>query len=205
MEILPTALACLAAYVIGATPWGFWAGKIRGIDVRDHGSGNIGTTNVFRTLGKGPGIVVFLLDVLKGLVPVLLARQFLPGVETWQIILVAIAAILGHNFTFWLRFKGGKGIATSTGAVAAVVPLALLVGLIVWIALFVTTRYVAVASIGCALALPATVAAQGVRTGQWDPWLLGFACFLCAMAIWRHRSNVGRLRAGTENRFGKEG
>jgi acyl phosphate:glycerol-3-phosphate acyltransferase len=209
----PGALALLSifllAYVAGATPFGYlvarWKGK--GMDIRQHGSGNIGATNVIRVLGKKIGLPVFAMDVLKGLLPVLAAKAWCgqSGFDpTWAALLAALGSVLGHNFTFWLGFKGGKGIATSAGAMLAVMPVALGVAVLAWLILFQTTRYVAVASIAAGAALPLTVLAQRLLSdpAQAPPWpLLGFAAIIGGLAIWRHRSNISRLRAGTENRF----
>ncbi len=203
-ELQVTAMVLVAAYAAGATPFGYLAGKLKGIDIREHGSGNIGATNVIRVLGKGIGIPVFVVDMLKGLVPVVLAGKWaaMKGVGSdWPAIAGAAGAVLGHNFTFWLGFRGGKGIATSAGALMALLPVPLLVALGAWLAVFFGTRYVALASIASAVALPA--AAVGMRVGWGKPsWALcGFAVLLGALAIWRHRSNIRRLRDGTENRF----
>jgi len=189
----------LLAYVVGATPFGFLAGKLNGIDIRDHGSGNIGATNVLRTLGKPVGITVLVLDILKGLVPVVVAR--LSSESSPVHIAAAVAAILGHNYTFWLRFKGGKGIATTAGAMAPVMPVALAVVVPVWLVLLKTTRYVSVASIGAAIAIPTTLITVSLVTGRWDGYVLAFGCFVCLLAVWKHRSNIVRLRRGEENRF----
>lgn len=192
----PEVLALLVSYVFGATPFGYLAGRMRGMDIRQHGSGNIGATNAFRVLGKPAGITVFVLDFLKGLVPVLAAAKIIPDMPLAPI-LAGIGAILGHNFTFWLGFRGGKGIATSAGVLLALLPVAMLAGLIVWFALFFSTRYVAVASIGAALAIPIVT---GLRHTGNRP-LLVFAIAVAALAIIRHRSNIQRLIAGNENRF----
>jgi glycerol-3-phosphate acyltransferase PlsY len=189
----------LLAYVIGATPFGFLAGKMRGVDIRDHGSGNIGATNVLRILGKPIGITTLILDILKGLVPVLIAQAVADS--TVVHILTALAAIMGHNYTFWLGFKGGKGIATSAGAVAPLFPVALLVAVITWLLTFAITRYVSVASILAALSLPLAIALQNLSSGEWDLPLFGFTLFLAAMAVWRHRDNIRRLARGGEHRF----
>jgi glycerol-3-phosphate acyltransferase PlsY len=195
------------AYVVGATPFGFLAGKLRGVDIRQHGSGNIGATNVIRTLGKGVGIPVFVLDVLKGLVPVWLACSAAGGAPeraggyAFLPAAVALAAILGHSFTFWLGFRGGKGVATAAGALLAMAPVPLLCAAAVWAALFATTRYVAVASIGAAWALPLAFAAFMAARGQTDWPGLGFCLFVACFVTFRHRANIARLRAGTENRF----
>ncbi len=191
----------LLAYVIGATPFGLIIGKMRGVDIREHGSGNIGATNVLRTLGKPAGIFCLILDILKGMVPVLIARHFFPDNSLLHIF-TAIAAILGHNYTFWLKFKGGKGIATTAGAMAPVIPIPLLVAIIAWIVFLLVTRYVSVASIAAAVAIPVTIFVQQFLIEErLNLPILIFGCFLCVMAVWRHRSNIARLRSGEENRF----
>lgn len=197
-------LVFLLAYIAGATPFGFLVAKWKGVDIRKHGSGNIGATNVIRVMGKKVGIPVFVLDCLKGLLPVIFARNWCLSHEfdpTWPSLLAGLGSVMGHNFTFWLGFKGGKGIATSAGVMLALLPVALLAGLVVWLALFYTTRYVAVASIGAGAALPLAVLGQRAVTGSPALPLLGFAVVIGGLAIWRHRSNVKRLMNGTENRF----
>ncbi len=194
----------LLAYVAGATPFGYLVAKAKGVDIRQHGSGNIGATNVIRVLGKKIGIPVFILDVLKGLLPVLVARLWChrAGMDaTWPMLLAAMGSVLGHNFTFWLGFKGGKGVATSAGALLAVLPVALGAAVLVWLGCFFATRYVAVASIVAGISLPLTVLVQRALTGNPSLPLLGFAVLIGLLAVWRHRSNISRLRAGTENRF----
>ncbi len=194
-----TAGLILTGYLIGAIPFGYLAGKLRGIDIRDHGSGNIGATNVLRTLGKPVGISVLILDVLKGLLPVLLAKYF--SEDSLVHIATAFATIMGHNYTFWLRFKGGKGIATSAGTLLPLIILPLGIAAIIWFSLFFSTRYVSVASIGAALAIPlATGAVQGIQ-GNWDGAMLAFTSLLAVLAIWKHRGNIRKLCQGTENRF----
>ncbi len=202
IELLQEAWPILAAYVIGATPFGFLAGKMRGIDIRQHGSGNIGATNVLRVLGKPIGYTVLFLDMLKGVVPVLIAMKVSDSAAIH--IATAIAAILGHNYTFWLGFKGGKGIATTGGAILPLIPWALLVAVIGWIVMLFATRYVSVASICAALLIPSTLAVQMTLTKLWNPAIFGFGLFVCVLAIWKHRSNIARLRRGEENRFGKK-
>jgi glycerol-3-phosphate acyltransferase PlsY len=193
------AILILTGYLIGAIPFGYLAGKLRGIDIRDHGSGNIGATNVLRTLGKPTGISVLLLDVLKGLVPVLLAKHFSDGSPIH--IATAFATIIGHNYTFWLRFKGGKGIATSAGALLPLLLIPLGIAAVVWATLFFSTRYVSVASMGAALTIPiATAVLQGMQ-GNWDTTMLTFTFILAVLAIWKHRGNIRKLCNGTENRF----
>ena len=203
----------LLGYIAGATPFGFLAGKAKGVDIRKHGSGNIGATNVLRILGKPIGVSVFLADFLKGALPVLLSVYLVgrDGVPLQAFgrdvvpVFVALATILGHNFTFWLGFKGGKGVATSAGALVALMPLALGVGAIVWGLLFFTTRYVAVASMGAALSIPVTVVVQSAAAGAVNVPKLALAVVVAAMVVVRHSSNIRRLRDGTEHRFGSGG
>ncbi|MCG8601859.1 MAG: glycerol-3-phosphate 1-O-acyltransferase PlsY [Verrucomicrobiales bacterium] len=200
-DILQTWWPVLLAYFVGATPFGFLAGKSRGIDIRDHGSGNIGATNVLRTLGKPIGITVLILDVLKGMLPVLIAiwadKNSLVQIAT------AIGAILGHNYTFWLGFKGGKGIATTAGALLPIMPIAILSAIAAWIISLKITRYVSVASIVAAITIPVALAIRGLISGAWDLPVFCLGLFVCVLAIWKHRANIGRLRRGEENRFEK--
>lgn len=191
-------LAAVASYIVGATPFGYFAGRMKGIDIRQHGSGNIGATNVLRVLGKGVGLPVFALDLLKGLLPVLVVG-WLTNHNAPAQLAAGLGAILGHMFTFWLGFKGGKGIATSAGVLFGLMWLPALIVIAVWAVLFFSTKYVAVASIGAALALPpACWCRYGVGPLFW------FTVVIAALAIFRHRSNIQRLLDGSENRFGRK-
>jgi glycerol-3-phosphate acyltransferase PlsY len=199
-------LTALFAYLLGSIPTGYLAARAKGVDIRKVGSGNIGATNVFRALGKAWGISVLLLDFAKGLGACLLVPSLAKGLvgaaraDEGLISLALVAAVcvvLGHNFTVWLRFKGGKGIATSAGALAALVPWALLIGLGVWIVLFGLTRYVSLGSIGAAAALPV---ATWFTTGG-NRVLTTLTAALAAMAILKHRANIKRLLGGTESRI----
>ncbi|CAN5910880.1 glycerol-3-phosphate 1-O-acyltransferase PlsY [soil metagenome] len=208
MSIPVAAILLVAfAYFCGALPFGYLAGKLKGIDIRQHGSGNIGATNVLRVLGKGIGIPVFALDMLKGLMPTLLAAYVMrrlgasENVAALASVFAASASVLGHNYTFWLGFKGGKGIATSTGALLGLAPLALLLVLLVWIVTFYCTRYVALASIVAAMVLPIAMAALMTWQGTWNHVLLGFGIVMGVLAVVRHRTNIQRMLTGTENRF----
>ena len=207
--ILVFVVTALASYFLGSIPSGYLAGRARGVDIRTQGSGNIGATNVFRILGRGLGITVLLADGLKGwcavaLIPGLALRWFpppagsLPNLDYLSIV-AGIAAVLGHNYTCWLRFKGGKGIATSAGVVAALLPQALLISMAVWIIVCLVSRYVSVASIAAALVLPfgAWYAGRG-----WA--MVSVAALLGGMAIYKHKANMKRLLAGTENRLGRK-
>lgn len=209
-----TFLALIAcAYVLGSIPFGLLIGRLRGIDIRQHGSGNIGATNVWRVLGPKWGGATFLLDAGKGFAAVVVAQNILwqraprPIPEdyiAYASVFSALACILGHSFPVWLKFKGGKGVATSLGVLIAVMPpLATGIVLGVWILVFALSRYVSLASILAALALPATVGAL-LYTGALPSRIyFAFACAAAFLVVRRHRDNIKRLFAGTENRFGK--
>ena len=207
------------AYVVGSIPFGLLVARTRGVDPRKAGSGNIGATNVGRLLGGKFFAVVFVLDVLKGLIPMIVAGAVLAAVGGHRArygatdyllwLLVGLASIFGHMFSLFLRFKGGKGVATSTGVILGLFPYFTIPGLIaagVWLVLFKLTRYVSVASmvgavsfvlvyVGIALAMR-----WPLTGGQWP--LLFFSSLMAAMIIYKHRGNLARLRAGTEHRFG---
>jgi glycerol-3-phosphate acyltransferase PlsY len=201
-------LIIVLSYLIGSIPSGYLVARSKGIDIRQRGSSNIGAANVARVMGKAWGYLVGFCDFLKGFLAVklgfLIAAHFLPSLVAGGVI-AAIACILGHNYTVWLGFKGGKGIATSGGAVLAILPPLVFVSVgIVWVAVFIVSRYTSLASIVAAAALPISVLLLVTRTGT-DFWLLlAFSVSMAALAIWRHRSNIGRLLQGTENRFGKK-
>jgi glycerol-3-phosphate acyltransferase PlsY len=197
--------ASLGAFLMGSVPTGYLVAKARGLDIRSAGSGNIGATNVFRALGKGPGLLVLAVDACKGVAacwwaPILACRWLQwAGAEAAETVALCAgaSAILGHNYTPWLRFKGGKGVATTAGALLVLMPEALGTCLVVWLAMFGLTRYVSVASISAALALPLTVWAwKGSRVMVLTALALG------ALAVFEHRANIRRILAGTEHRFG---
>jgi glycerol-3-phosphate acyltransferase PlsY len=225
------------AFLLGSIPFGLIIARMKGIDIRAHGSGNIGATNVLRIVGKQYGITCLLLDLLKGFIPVAIAINLvqiegraavphlafldpaslhLPAAEQFKgqliHVLTALFAVLGHNYSPWVGFKGGKGIATSAGVLLGLMPVAvaLLIGL--WVVLFLTTRYVSVASVGAATALPVLSHlrdrlhhdAGGVslwEAGTWNKPLFVFTLVIALLAIWKHRTNLRRLREGTEHRF----
>ena len=199
----------VACYFLGSIPTGFLWAKARGIDIRTVGSGNIGATNVMRALGKGPGITVLLIDAAKGFFPVLLLPRTImyfqlgDGGDSPRRMLVALQitccvfVIAGHNWTCWLKFKGGKGVATSAGALLAFLPLPLLCALGVWVIVFGIWRYVSLASISAAVAMP--MATWFVKQ---DVALFIFTVIIGIVAIYKHKSNIQRLLAGTENRVG---
>ncbi|MEI7912093.1 MAG: glycerol-3-phosphate 1-O-acyltransferase PlsY [Verrucomicrobiota bacterium] len=223
----------LLAFVLGSIPFGLLMAKAKGIDIRKEGSGNIGATNVLRVMGKKYGISCLLLDALKGFLPTLLAinlirfggqpsgmligllqpyAEVLPSDRqfTAQLLQVVsgLCAILGHNYSPWVGFKGGKGIATSAGVVIALMPAAIVILLLFWYLLFVTTRYVSVASISTVAILPLLTVGRSwyhgrIQDGSWNKPLFAFSVIVAVLGIWKHRANIQRLRHGTENRFEK--
>jgi len=205
--MLTFASALIVSYLLGSIPAGYLAGRLAGVDIRKAGSGNIGATNVMRVLGKAYGYPVFAIDFLKGLaavrVSILIARHIqLPGTSMELIgIVAAVSCVPGHVFPVWLKFKGGKGVATSAGALFGLMPVALLIGAAVWIAMFQVTRYVSVASITAAIALPIVILIMISLDQARTMALLYFSICLAAMVILRHRSNLSRLVRGTEPRF----
>jgi glycerol-3-phosphate acyltransferase PlsY len=224
-------LCPLLAFLLGSIPFGLLMARSRGIDIRAHGSGNIGATNVLRVMGKKYGIPCLLLDMLKGLIPVAIAVNLIQitgrpvqvplGLpDAWALklaagdalkaqfahILTALFAVLGHNYSPWVGFKGGKGIATSAGVLLGLMPFAVLLLLVIWLLLFLTTRYVSVASMGAAAVLPLLTLWGSwhhgrIQDGTWNKPLFIFTIVIAALAIWKHRANIRRLRDGTENRF----
>lgn len=204
--MLAFAVVVIGSYLLGSIPFGYLAGRIAGIDIRKCGSGNVGATNVIRTLGKGYGYPVFVADFLKGFGAVKVSMLIATRLPEWNSsemfgIVAAISSVLGHSFPVWLHFKGGKGVATSAGALFGLAPVAALVGAAVWIVTFAVTRYVSVASVAAAAALPVIILIT-----TWLRQIAGKSLFyssvcLAAVVIWRHRSNLSRLVHGTEARF----
>lgn len=207
----------LVGFASGSLPFGLWIARAKGVNIRAHGSGNIGATNVWRTLGRGPGALCFTLDVLKGLLPSIGAGLTLrtlnadPASEpdVWLHMATGVAAIMGHMFTPLAGFKGGKGVATAFGALLGVWPVmtvAVLIALAAWIAVFRVGRMVGIASVIAAISMPIAVAA----IGQIDPALrwrtphLAVSIALALLVIWKHRGNIRRTLAGTEPRFVKK-
>ncbi|TWJ32469.1 glycerol-3-phosphate 1-O-acyltransferase PlsY [Geobacter argillaceus] len=182
------------AYLLGSIPTGLLLAKAAGVDIRAAGSGNIGATNVYRTLGRTVGVLTLVGDCLKGLLPVLAAR-YLGLTDAW-IAAAGLAAFLGHVYTVFLGFKGGKGVATALGVFLGVSPLAVLGALAIFVLLVWKWRYISLGSISAAAAMPILVALLDRR-----PELVGMTVVVAALVIWKHRENIGRLRDGTENRF----
>ncbi|MFQ5490183.1 MAG: glycerol-3-phosphate 1-O-acyltransferase PlsY [Phycisphaerae bacterium] len=218
---LQVVLALVGAYLVGALPFGWLAGRVRGLDIRSAGSGNIGATNVARVLGWRWGLGVFLLDVGKGFGPTLVAGRVLlelAGRNSWSDpttylcwLSVGAATVIGHNFPIYLGLRGGKGVATTLGVALGVypdltVPAGLALG--VWVAVVALTRYVSAGSICAAVAFPAAFVLVSWGRGRAllaEGWpLLAFTALLAGLVLVRHRSNLGRLWAGTESKIGQE-
>lgn len=203
--ILLFAGAGLASYLLGAIPCGFWVARCKGVDIRKVGSGNIGATNVFRSVGKGWGLLTFFLDAMKGFVPafvfpLIACRRLGCSDETALSVCCAAGAFVGHNWPVTLGFKGGKGVATITGALLGMAPAAAGFGLVVWAIVFLLSRYVSAASLAAAVAVPAFGAWRYFPDGRVLPVTL---IVLGLVVIVRHRGNIRRLLAGTEYRFGR--
>lgn len=234
-------LCPLIAFLLGSIPFGLIISRIKGVNIREHGSGNIGATNVLRVIGKKYGVTCLLLDALKGFIPVVIAVNLIQiegknvglfhigGLDSLALVLpaaaqfkgqlvhviTALAAVLGHNYSPWVGFKGGKGIATSAGVLLALMPAGVVLLIAVWVAVFVVSRYVSLASIVAAASLP-LITHYGARfhhinndkslptlwqAGTWNKPLFFFSLVLAILAIWKHRTNIQRLLAGTEHRF----
>jgi len=187
------------SYLVGAIPTSYWVGRVfHGLDLREHGSGNLGATNALRVLGWQSAVPVVIVDIAKGWVPVVLFAR-LANVDFGWSLAYGTAAILGHMFSVWVRFKGGKGMATSAGAFLGLAPWAVLGGFVVWLGLTLPTGYVSLGSVGAAFALPFLIAFTPHDGGATLVW---FSTALAVFVIWKHRSNIVRLARGEENRFG---
>lgn len=198
--MLPTLAGTLLSYLLGSIPFGLLVARAKGVDLRKVGSGNVGATNVVRTLGKPLGFTVFALDFLKGLVPTLVGRTESDAVA----LLFGIAAVLGHVFPVWLKFKGGKGVATSAGFCAGLAPLAVAISFLLWFALLKATRYVSLASMVAAVAFPAVfITIEGPAAAFGERRLVTLVGVLLAAGIlFTHRANIARLLRGEEHRAG---
>ncbi len=198
-----TIIAIIISYLVGSIPTAYIFGRVlKGVDIRQHGSGNVGATNAMRILGKVPGAVVLFLDILKGFLAVMLLPHFFKTQSEIGIILIGLSCVFGHIWTVFLGFKGGKGIATTLGvllALAAKVPgLSPILGLVllVWLVFFLLFRVVSLASILSALALPIFT-----LTFSRSKVLIVLSIFLSLLVIWRHKSNISRLIQNKESRI----
>jgi len=202
MNLLFLVISAILAYLIGSIPVAYIFGRLlKGIDIREHGSGNMGATNAFRVLGKGPGTVVLILDIIKGIIPVTLLANALGQGAALSLVIISVAAVAGHNWTVFLGFKGGKGMATSLGVLiglAIQLPgLRIVLGLatLTWLVLFLLFGFVSLASLAAAMALPVLMV---VFEAPFPMKVM--AIVLCVFIVFRHRSNIKRLAKGQENR-----
>jgi glycerol-3-phosphate acyltransferase PlsY len=205
MNAAVSIVACLAiGYVCGSLPWGLWLGRwFRGVDVRTMGSGNLGATNVFRSLGPGLGIATLVLDMLKGalpvwIVPALPIAEGFPGGPDVCGLAVGLAAIAGHVWTFLAGFRGGKGVATLAGVLFAVAPGAFAAFTVVFLATVAITRYISLGSVLGAIAFALTLA---FAPGGWRTPAFAFGALAATLVVWRHRENLARIARGTERKF----
>lgn len=204
-QMLFISLAYLFAYLLGGIPTSFIAGKLKGVDITKHGSGNAGATNALRVLGTKIGVTVMLLDALKGVVAILIGRWILTlfDIDTNQIydITLGITAILGHVFSIYLRFKGGKGVATAAGVYALLSPWAMLIALAAFIIVVAASRYVSMGSITAAVVLVITQLIIAYRNNFEQLPILILTVFLALFIILKHKENIKRLIKGNENRL----
>ncbi len=204
-EIVLWTVSGVCAYLIGSVPFGFVVAKLHGVDIRAVGSGNIGATNVFRSVSRRAGILTFALDVGKGISGVVAAPLLAMSVTGMKVdglqlpLFCGALTIVGHNWSCFLGFKGGKGIATSAGMLIALAPQCVGIAFLGWLIVFLLTRYVSVASIAACIVLAVAVwPLHLAREGWWFPIVLNL---LALVGIWKHRANIARLRTGSESRF----
>lgn len=191
-------LALAVSYVLGAIPMSWLVARLGGVDLRQHGSGNLGATNLYRVLGWRYAIPAGLFDIGKGAVPTLLLPPRV-GPDAWIPLAVGAAAIVGHVFSVFVRFRGGKGVATAAGVVLALAPIPLLVSAVVWVTVLKATGFVSLASMLGAVAFPFAALALGAA----NPYVVPVGAGLAAFILYTHRANIRRLLTGTEHRFGR--
>jgi acyl phosphate:glycerol-3-phosphate acyltransferase len=212
MQILLLIAIFIISYLTGAIPWGFVIGKLKGVDIREHGSGNIGATNVTRTIGKRWGVLCFFIDFLKGFLPVIVVKILFPNILfltstqiSIAIILAVLGTVIGHMYPIYLKFKGGKGVSTGAGALVAITPYAVICGLVVWVTVFKISKYVSLASIISAVSVAIlSFIFSCTNIYPLNTALLYFIVFVAVMAVIKHKSNIKRLLNGTENSFKKK-
>ena len=197
MNDVGLAIMLVLAYLIGATPTSYIAGKLgKGIDLREHGSNNLGATNVYRVLGWKYAIPVGVVDMVKGAVPVAILGPWSNG-PAWFTVALGLAAVLGHMFSPFVRFRGGKGVATAAGMLLALVPVAIVISLGIWAVTLWVSGYVSVASLTVAVVFPLWVR----LTAPDEPYTFWASVVLALLIVYSHRANIQRLSAGTEHRF----
>jgi acyl phosphate:glycerol-3-phosphate acyltransferase len=191
-------LLVMASYLLGAIPNGLLIARLKGVDLQKTGSGNIGATNVYRCVGKGWGVLAFVLDAVKGFIPAFFFPRVIDSAPPWLGLACGAAAVAGHNWPVWLNFKGGKGVSTSAGMLLGIAPAAVGIGFAVFAVTVLTTRWVSLGSILAAVAVPA---AYVWMNGTANPLLAGALLVMGLLVILKHRANIRRLLAGTEPRI----
>ncbi len=191
-------LLVFAAYLLGSIPNGLLLARLKGVDLQKVGSGNIGATNVYRCVGKGWGVAAFVLDAVKGFIPAFFFPRLAESAPPWLGLACGLAAVAGHNWPVWLKFKGGKGVSTSAGMLLGIAPAAVGVGFLVFAATVALTRFVSLGSILAALAVPAAYLALN---GAENRLLAGALVLMGLLVVVKHRANIRRLLAGTEPRI----
>lgn len=195
----------IAGYLFGSIPFGYIVGKFNHIDIRDYGSGNSGTTNAFRTVGKAGGIITFLGDYLKALIPIIIIRFVIfrddPHMHL-MMLLFGLACVLGHNFPVWLKFKGGKGIAVTAGVCSGFDFLIIPFGVVVFAVSVLITKYVSIGSLLLSIMVPVWIAIR-MTDDAYYPWLIAVGCLYTVSAFIMHRKNIKRLIKGEENKIGQ--
>ena len=213
IQIVFFTIAVIGSYFLGAIPFGFLLAKRKGINIYEHGSGNIGATNVFRVMGKPWGVLTFILDMLKGFIPAMIIPLVFSifGMDYYvpMQLACAFAAIIGHCWPVYLKFKGGKGVATSAGAMIGLAPLPAAIALVVWVIVMLLFRFVSLSSITAAIVLPVatwiTFFMDFMRKGtKYDIYIPIVLTLLSILIVLRHKKNIQRLLSGTENRFSKK-
>lgn len=198
MPILSVIFWIISGYISGSLVWGYWIGRyIYGVDLRTKGSGNIGATNVFRVLGPVPGIFTFILDVLKGALPVMILKYITAkNVNLLLLLAVGIASIIGSRFSIFLKGSGGKAVNCSFGVILALIPQEAFLSLVIWVAVFLGTGYVSMASISAAIGLPLLL-----LLFKKDIVILIAGILICILIVLAHKENIKRLFLRKENRF----
>ncbi len=206
MKLWCEILICVVAgYFVGTLSFGYIVGKAMDLDIREHGSGNAGTTNAFRVMGKKAGVLTFIGDFLKAFIPLMLVKYiFLKDAEECNLIMLifGLMCVIGHNFPVWLKFKGGKGIAATGGVFVAFDPLILFPGVLIFGGTILISKYVSLGSMCVSLLFPVWVAFRTVGDPYYS-WLIAITCLYTVSAFLRHKSNIVRLINGNENKVGQ--
>lgn len=201
IDIIRTVVLIVFAYLLGSIPFSLLVALSRGVDLRKVGSGSIGGSNVWRNCGFGPFLIAVILDIAKGFIPTYIAVA-VAGLPPLSAVLVGLGAILGHSYSLYLGFKGGKTVATSTGVLLATAPILIAIGLVAWVSAFAFSRMASVASLA-GISVVSLVATYLFATGQLAVAYVVFVWVVALLIVYLHRSNIQRLRTGTESKFQK--